>query len=121
MAKTLDTSVKHDVSYETNRDHWLNELRILAAQGRAIAAGGGEEAAAKQKARGKLLARERVEALVDDGTSFLELGQFTAWEVYEEWGGAPAAGVVVGLGTSAAGSASSSPTTPPSRPVRGFR
>ena len=99
MAKTLDTSVKHDVSYETNRDHWLNELRILAAQGRAIAAGGGEEAAAKQKARGKLLARERVEALVDDGTSFLELGQFTAWEVYEEWGGAPAAGVVVGLGT----------------------
>ncbi|MDH3816212.1 MAG: acyl-CoA carboxylase subunit beta, partial [Acidobacteriota bacterium] len=60
--------------------------------------GGGEKAAGKQKKKGKLLARERVEALIDDGTELLEIGTFAAWDLYDEWGGAPAAGVVVGLG-----------------------
>ncbi len=60
--------------------------------------GGGEKAAAKQKEKGKLLARERVEALIDEGTELLEIGAFAAWDLYDEWGGAPAAGVVVGLG-----------------------
>ncbi len=68
------------------------------AQRRAIAEGGGEKAAARQRKNGKLLARERVAALIDDGTEFLELGSFAAWEIYEEWGGAPSAGVVTGLG-----------------------
>ena len=45
-----------------------------------------------------MLARERVEALIDAGSTLLELGSFAAWGLYEEWGGAPAAGVVVGLG-----------------------
>jgi len=98
MPKVLDVRVRRDVAFETNRDHWRNELRILEAQRRELAAGGGEKAAEKQKAKGKLLARERVAALIDDGTELLELGIFTAWEIYEEWGGAPAAGVVVGLG-----------------------
>jgi len=98
MPKLLDREARRDDAYEANRDHWLNELRIIEAQRRTIAAGGGEKAAAKQKKHGKLLARERVEALIDDGTEFLELGTFAAWEIYEEWGGAPAAGVVTGLG-----------------------
>ena len=86
------------MTFETNRDHWRNRLRVLNAQRDEIAAGGGEKAAAKQKNKGKLLARERVDALIDDGTELLEIGAFAAWELYEEWGGAPAAGVVVGLG-----------------------
>jgi len=98
MPKLLDRKARHDVAYEANRDHWLNELRIIEAQRRTIAAGGGDKAAARQKKQGKLLARERVEALIDDGTEFLELGTFAAWEIYEDWGGAPAAGVVTGLG-----------------------
>ena len=99
MPKVLDRRPRHDVIFETNRDHWRNELRILEAQRRQIAEGGGEKAAAKQKQKGKLLARERVAALIDEGTELLELGAFAAWNLYEEWGGAPAAGVVVGLGT----------------------
>jgi acetyl-CoA carboxylase carboxyltransferase component len=99
MPRVLDSIPKRDVAFETNRDHWRNRLRILAAQHREIAGGGGEKAAAKQKMKGKLLARERVEALIDDGTSLLEIGSFAAWRLYEEWGGAPAAGVVVGLAT----------------------
>lgn len=98
MPRKLPTEIDHDLAFETNRDHWLNELRILEAQRREIAAGGGERAAEKQHAKGKLLARERIAALVDEGTDFLELGAFAAWGMYEEWGGAPAAGTVVGLG-----------------------
>ena len=99
MPKVLAHEPHRDVVFETNRDHWRNEIRIIEAQRRAIAGGGGEKAAAKQKAKGKMLARERVERLIDEGTEFLELGAFAAWELYEEWGGAPSAGVVVGLAT----------------------
>jgi len=99
MPKTLGGELSHDVTYEQNRDYWLNELRILEAQRATIAMGGGEKAAEKQRAKGKMLARERVDALIDPGSEFLELGTFAAWEMYEEWGGAPSAGVVIGLGT----------------------
>ncbi|MCG6964443.1 MAG: acyl-CoA carboxylase subunit beta [Acidobacteria bacterium] len=98
MPRKLTGRVNHDVDFETNRDHWLNQLRVLHAQRSVIAAGGGEEAAEKQRAKGKMLARERVVALIDPETELLELGSFTAWGFYEEWGGAPAAGVVIGLG-----------------------
>lgn len=98
MPRKLTGQVDHDVDFETNRDHWLNQLRVLRAQRSAIAAGGGEGAAEKQRAKGKMLARERVAALIDPETELLELGSFTAWGFYEEWGGAPAAGVVIGLG-----------------------
>jgi len=98
MPKLLDREAHHDEVYEANRDHWLNELRIIEAQRRTIAGGGGEKAVARQRKKGKLLARERVEELIDDGTDFFELGTFAAWDIYNEWGGAPAAGVVTGLG-----------------------
>jgi len=98
MPKVLDSQPRRDVTFETNRDHWRNRVRILDAQRDDIAMGGGEKAAAKQKKKGKLLARERVEALIDEGTELLEIGAFAAWDLYKEWGGAPAAGVVVGLG-----------------------
>jgi acetyl-CoA carboxylase carboxyltransferase component len=98
MPKTLDREARRDDVFEANRDHWRNQLRIIEAQRQKIAQGGGEKAAARQKKKGKLLARERVEALIDDGSEFLELGSFTAWGIYDEWGGAPSAGVVTGLG-----------------------
>ena len=98
MPKALDQTARRDVAFETNRDHWLNQIRIFEAQQRTLAAGGGEKAAARQRAQGKMLARERVAALIDPETELLELGAFAAWGLYEEWGGAPAAGVVVGLG-----------------------
>jgi acetyl-CoA carboxylase carboxyltransferase component len=98
MPKLLDREAERDVTYEANRDHWTNELRIIEAQRESIAAGGGEKAAARQKNKGKMLARERIDALIDDGTRLLELGAYAAWGLYEDWGGAPAAGVVTGLG-----------------------
>jgi 3-methylcrotonyl-CoA carboxylase beta subunit len=60
--------------------------------------GGGEKKQASHKAKDKLTARERIAYLVDDMDSFLEVGAFTADGMYEEWGGCPSAGVVVGIG-----------------------
>jgi acetyl-CoA carboxylase carboxyltransferase component len=60
--------------------------------------GGGKKAIAKQKEKGKLVARERIEYLIDKGTSFIEIGAFAGWEMYEEQGGCPAGGTVAGVG-----------------------
>ncbi|WP_234496648.1 carboxyl transferase domain-containing protein [Vibrio maritimus] len=58
--------------------------------------GGGEKAIERQRKKGKLPVRERVEALIDKGSEFLEIAQFAAWEVYDE--SVPCAGVVAGIG-----------------------
>ena len=60
--------------------------------------GGGAKNAAKQKELGKLLARERIEYLIDKGSNFIEIGAFAADGMYEEYGGCPSAGVVAGIG-----------------------
>ena len=60
------------------------------------AAGGGEKARAKHVERGKLLPRERIEALLDPGSPFMELSPLAAHGMYE--GQAPAAGVIAGIG-----------------------
>ena len=65
---------------------------------REIHAGGGEQNVEKQHAKGRLTARERIASLIDEGSPFFELGEFAAWGMYEEWGGAPAAGAVCGIG-----------------------
>jgi len=71
----------------------VDELRARTAQ---VAAGGGERAVERHRSRGKLLARERIDSLVDPGTTFLELNALAAWDVYE--GQAPSAGIVTGIG-----------------------
>jgi 3-methylcrotonyl-CoA carboxylase beta subunit len=70
----------------------------LLAEAETIKEGGGPEAIARQHAKGRLTARERIAALVDKDSPFLELGLWAAYQVYEEWGGAPSAGVITGIG-----------------------
>ena len=78
----------------------LAHMAALAADLRErlarVRVGGGEEAVRRQRAQGKLLARERVERLLDPGTPFLEVGALAATGMYEE--AAPAAGMVTGVG-----------------------
>lgn len=62
-----------------------------------VVRGGGVRHAGRHTARGKLLARERIERLLDPGASFLELGAFAAWEMYS--GDVHSAGIVTGVGT----------------------
>jgi 3-methylcrotonyl-CoA carboxylase beta subunit len=77
-------------------------LRVLMAAFRVeedeIRLGGGPKAAEAQRAKGRLTVRERLKLLLDEGAEFLELGLWAARGMYEEYGGAPAAGVVTGLG-----------------------
>ncbi len=61
-----------------------------------VAAGGSPQAVAKQRERGKMLPRERIDTLVDPQTPFLELSALAAWDLYK--GEVPSAGVVTGIG-----------------------
>jgi 3-methylcrotonyl-CoA carboxylase beta subunit len=61
--------------------------------------GGGLKAIARQHEKGRLTARERIAGLLDPHAPFFELGLWAAWNMYQEWGGAPSAGVVTGIGT----------------------
>jgi acetyl-CoA carboxylase carboxyltransferase component len=70
----------------------------LTDQEAQIRLGGGAKAIARQHEKGRLTARERIDKLCDPGT-FFELGLWAAWNMYAEWGGAPSAGVVTGVGT----------------------
>ena len=74
------------------------QLDALAQQAAEVRRGGGDKAIAREHSRGKLTARERIDALVDDGSDFREVGLFVGRGMYEEQGGCPAGGTVMGLG-----------------------
>src|SRR5262245_10705011 len=82
--------------FRENRSHMdglLGELRARLQQARL---GGGDDAVKRHREQGKLLARERIEKLLDPGTPFLEIGALAAFGLYD--GAAPSAGLVTGIG-----------------------
>ena len=81
----------------TTRQPWPSWLPTSATSRKPSSEGGGDKAIESQHAKGRLTARERIALLIDPGTEFFELGIYAAWGMYEEWGGAPSAGVVTGL------------------------
>lgn len=87
-----------DLTFNQNEDHNRELLRKLHYKLKEIHLGGGEKAIAKHKAKGKLTARERINLLLDDRDEFWEIGALAADGMYEEYGGAPSAGVVTGIG-----------------------
>src|SRR3954470_17838367 len=70
----------------------VDELRRRSA---LVAAGGGERAVERHRSRGKLPARERIDRLIDPGTTFLELNALAAWGIYDDQ--APSAGIITGI------------------------
>jgi 3-methylcrotonyl-CoA carboxylase beta subunit len=94
----LESTLQHDERFERRRDHWRARIEVLRREADELRLGGGEDRLERHRARGKMTARERIEALCDPGEPFLEFGLWTAWNCYAEYGGAPAAGVVVGIG-----------------------
>src|SRR4051812_40017037 len=78
---------------QARMEQLVEELRRRSA---GVAAGGGERAVDRHHSRGKLLARERIDRLVDPGTAFLELNALAAWGIYDDQ--APSAGIVTGIG-----------------------
>ena len=92
----LQTSVRRDETASANRDtmqRLVAELRERLATARL---GGPERARERHTKAGKLLARERVERLLDPGTAFLELSPLAAFGMYDDE--APGAGVITGIG-----------------------
>lgn len=90
---------KIDKNQSPYRENFLAMERLLAefrTRIKEAQAGGGEEAKAKHKSRGKLTARERIESLCDPGTAFLEFSTLAAGDMYD--GAAPCAGVITGIG-----------------------
>jgi acetyl-CoA carboxylase carboxyltransferase component len=71
----------------------------LDAQAAEIRQGGGAAAIERQHGKGRKTARDRISALLDSGAPTLELGLWAAYQMYEEWGGAPAAGVITSIGS----------------------
>ncbi|PSQ87807.1 MAG: methylcrotonoyl-CoA carboxylase [Bacteroidetes bacterium QS_4_64_154] len=85
-------------SFQEQAAHYEALVETMRERADEMRQGGGPEKIQKQHGRGKLTARERVESLVDDAEQFRELGLFAGYEMYEEEGGCPAGGTVMGLG-----------------------
>ena len=83
---------------KANRESMRKLLAAVHGEEDAIRQGGGPAAAEAQRAKGRLTVRERLKLLLDEGADFLELGLWAAHGMYAEFGGAPSAGVVTGLG-----------------------
>jgi acetyl-CoA carboxylase carboxyltransferase component len=77
----------------------VQRVEAIRREEEKLREGGGKQAIARQHKKGRLTARERVARLIDPGTEFFELGLWAAWGMYRDWGGAPGAGVVTGVGT----------------------
>ena len=82
--------------FEANMRFMADLVSQVRNEEEKIAEGGGPKAIENQHAKGRLTARERIALLVDSAT-FFELGIYAACGMYEEWGGAPGAGVITGL------------------------
>jgi len=85
-----------EATYRANFDHMAAKVAALRERVAAVKLGGGTQARERHLSRGKLLPRERVRALVDPGSPFLELSQLAAWKVYPE--DIASAGVITGIG-----------------------
>lgn len=85
-------------AYEKNQTDWLAKVESLGRDRQQLLLGGGASAIARQHEKARLTARERIDLVCDPGVPFHELMQFAAWELYGEWGFAPGAGCVTGLG-----------------------
>jgi acetyl-CoA carboxylase carboxyltransferase component len=83
--------------FEKNMREMARLVAEVRNQEQQIAEGGGAKAIEAQHNKGRLTARERIALLIDPGTELFEVGGYAAWEMYDEWGGAPSAGVVTGL------------------------
>jgi 3-methylcrotonyl-CoA carboxylase beta subunit len=89
---------RKSAAFQQNARAMIERLSQIKNEEETIREGGGAKAVESQHKKGRLTARERIAKLVDPKTEFFELGIFAAWEMYAEFGGAPAAGTITGLG-----------------------
>ncbi len=83
--------------FTKNARQMVDLLTEIKNEEEQIRQGGGAKAIEAQHKKGRLTARERIARLIDPKSAFFELGGYAAYRMYEEWGGAPAAGTITGL------------------------
>src|ERR1700733_6994439 len=99
MSPALETRIRRDSSdFQQNTRRMVDLLTEIKNEEVRLQEGGGAKATEAQHKKGRLTARERIARLIDPKTEFFELGIYAAYKMYEEWGGAPAAGTITGLG-----------------------
>jgi len=96
VAKLISKINPRSQDFIKNAAHMQSQVDDLKTKLEDIKLGGGEGSRQRHLARGKLLPRDRVLALLDAGSPFLELSQFAAFEVYKD--NVPSAGVITGIG-----------------------
>ena len=89
---------KMNIEFNKNEDNMKLLVSEMKQKKHIIELGGGEKNIKKQHQKGKLTARERIATLLDVDSLHLEIGSFAANDLYEEFGGCPAAGVIVVIG-----------------------
>ncbi len=99
MEEILPNPLYNSSNMARNEENFKSLLKLLKERSETVKAGGGKSAIDKLHKRGKFGARERIAKLIDPGSTFLEIGLFAAYEMYEEYGGAPSSGTVFGIGT----------------------
>src|SRR6201985_3393512 len=87
-----------DLDFNKNEDNMKQALAQLRNRFQKMSLGGGTKTIEKQHEKNKLTARERIAYLIDKDSVFSEIGAFAGYEMYEEYGGCPAAGTVGGTG-----------------------
>ena len=96
----IGSSVKNIDSgkFKNNKNSYIKLIKSLQLELDKIKECGGHLAVEKQHSKGKMTVRERIDYLIDDGSKFLELGLFAAFDMYKDVGSIPAAGVIIGIG-----------------------
>ncbi len=92
----LTSTLERDVTFAARVQRMETLVAELRERTALVARGGGEKSVERHRSRGKLPARERIDRLVDPGSSFLELNALAGWDLYD--GAAPSAGIVTGIG-----------------------
>lgn len=87
-----------DLAFNKNEDAYKQLVYQLKTRLDKVKLGGGEKKIASQHKKGKLTARERIAYLTDEGSEFLEVGAFAGDGMYQDVGGCPSGGVVIGIG-----------------------
>jgi len=94
----IESQINRDSpDFGKNTRYVVDLLTEIKNEEERLREGGGAKAIASQHEKKRLTARERIARLIDPDVPFFELGLYAAWEMYEEWGGAPAAGAITGL------------------------
>jgi acetyl-CoA carboxylase carboxyltransferase component len=98
IVSLLETHLdRQSESFARNAERMTGLCEELRSRLLAVRAGGGPDAVAKHRARGKLTARERIDTLVDPGSDFLEFSALAAHDMYDN--DSPSAGIVTGIGS----------------------